>query len=421
MTTSRAVIILTVLALGSACVLALLSRAPASVRDVERDPAATDPSHGARFEPRDIERHGAFRESAYAALAINIALQIAALVILMRGPGARLIDAIERWPGGWALHAFVAGALLAIVLTLVALPINFVQGYVVQHAWGLSTQDIGGWFGDRARTAAVRAVLGGVTSLAFFGVVRWQPRTWWLVGWVVFTALSAVLTFLWPLVIAPLFNRFTPLEAGPVRNRVLELASDAGVDVGEVYVIDASRRSTIENAYVAGFGSSKRVVLYDTLLDAGDLDETSFIVAHELGHQVENHVYKNVALTAAGLFVGFGVLYLLARTSWVWEWAGAGSIADLRALPALLLFVLIANLIALPIENTISRSHERRADEIAIELTGDPDTAVMVFRRLAFANLADLRPPPIVEWALFSHPSIPDRIRAVMETAPTGS
>jgi STE24 endopeptidase len=407
--------VLVLLALASAFMLALVSRAPASIRDTEPDAAATDPSQGAHFDDQVIERHGAFRESAYASLALSIALQIAALVILMRGPAARLVDAIERWPGGWALHAFVAGALLAIVLTLVLLPINFVQGYVVQHAWDLSTQDLGGWLGDRVRSGAIRAVLGGVTALAFFGVVRWQPRAWWLVGWAVFTALSAALTFLWPLVVAPLFNRFTALEPGPVRTRVLELAADAGVDVGEVYVIDASRRSTIENAYVAGFGSSKRMVLYDTLLEAGDLDETSFIVAHELGHQVENHVYKNVALTAAGLFVGFGVLYVLAGTESMWAWAGASGISDLRALPLLLLFLLIGNLIALPVENTISRAHERRADAIALELTGDPDSAVRVFRRLAFANLADLRPAPAVEWALFSHPSIPERIRAAVE------
>ena len=417
MTTPRAVIILTLLALASACVLALVSRAPASLRDFDPGPEATDPSLGARFDDRVIERHGAFRESAYASLALGIAVQIATLVILMRGPAARLVDAIEGWPGGWALRAFVAGALLALVLTLVALPMNFVQGYVVQHAWHLSTQDIVGWLGDRVRSAAVRGVLGGVAAVAFFGVVRWQPRTWWLVGWAVFTALSAALTFLWPLMIAPLFNRFTVLEPGPTRSRVLELASDANVDVGEVYVIDASRRSTVENAYVAGFGSSKRVVLYDTLLDAGDLDETSFIMAHELGHQVENHVYKNVALTAAGLFVGFGVLYLLARNGSVWGWAGASGIGDLRALPVLLLFVLLANLISLPIENTISRAHERQADAIALELTHDPDTAVRVFRRLAFANLADLHPAPVVEWALFSHPSIPDRIRGAMAGA----
>jgi STE24 endopeptidase len=417
MSLSRAVLVAAVMSLAAAGILALASRTPAAIRDAEPASGATDSSLGSSFDRATIERHGAFRRSTYASLGLTIALQIAGLVILARGPAARLVDAVERVPGGWAVHAFITGALLAIALTLILLPVAYVQGYVVQHAWGLSTQDAGGWLVDRARTGAIRAVIGGVTALAFFAVVRWQPRTWWLLGWAVFTALSAALAFLWPLVIAPLFNRFTPLEPGPLRGRVLELADEAGVDVGEVFVIDASRRSTIENAYVAGFGGSKRIVLYDTLVAAGDLDETSFIVAHELGHQVENHVYKNVALTSAGLFAGFAVLYLLARSAGLWAWAGAEGISDLRALPVLLLFLLAANLVSLPLENSISRSHETRADEIAVALTHDPATATRVFRRLAFANLADLRPPGAVAWALFSHPPIPQRIEHLTETS----
>lgn len=267
----------------------------------------------------------------------------------------------------------------------------------------------------------VRAVMGGVAAVAFFGVVRWQPRSWWLLGWGVFTALTAALTFLWPLIVAPLFNKFTPVEEGPLRSRVLDLAREAGVDVGEVFVIDASRRSTIENAYVAGLGSSKRIVLYDTLVSSGDLDETALIVAHELGHEVENHVVKNIALTSAGLLVGFGVLYALGGAGGIWSWAGARGISDLRAIPLLLLFVLVANLLSLPVENTISRAHEARADEIAVELTQDVEAAVGVFRRLAFGNLADLRPAPIVVWALFSHPPIPERIHSLMAAADRGS
>jgi STE24 endopeptidase len=415
--TTRAVLVLAALALASAGLLAIASRAPASLRNMRPGPGATDPSLGASFDDEMIERHGAFRRTAYASLILSIVVQIAALLILARGPIGRLVDAVGGLRGGWAVHALVVGGATAIMLTLVLLPLGFVQGYVVQHAWGLSTQDVGGWLLDRARSGAVRAVMGGVAAVAFFGVARWQPRTWWLLGWGVFTALTAALTFLWPVVVAPLFNRFTPVEDGPLRNRVLGLAREAGVTVGEVFVIDASRRSTIENAYVAGLGSSKRIVLFDTLVSSGDIDETAFIVAHELGHQVENHVVKSVALTSAGLLIGFGVLYALGRAGGIWAWAGAGGVSDLRAVPLLLLFVLVANLLSLPVENTISRAHEARADEIAVELTHDPDTGVSVFRRLAFANLADLRPAPMVVWALFSHPPIPERIRSLLAAA----
>jgi STE24 endopeptidase len=214
--------------------------------------------------------------------------------------------------------------------------------------------------------------------------------------------------------VAPLFNKFEPLEPGRLRDRVVALAQSADVDVGEVFVVDASKRSTMENAYVAGLGNSKQLVLYDTLVRAGNDDETAFIVAHELGHQIEQHVVKNVLLTTSGLLVGFAVLAWLAGRPGVWAWAGADGIGDVRAIPILLLFAIGANVVVLPIESAIARSFERRADQIALRLTDDRDTAVRVFRRLAFSNLSDLKPPSAAVWALFSHPPIDDRIRLAL-------
>jgi STE24 endopeptidase len=306
------------------------------------------------------------------------------------------------------------------VLAIAALPLSYVYGYVVQHAWGLSNQGLGDWFGDRARGAAIAAAFAAVMAIAWFGVVRWQPRTWWLWGWAVFTVLTALVAFIWPIVIAPLFNKFTPLPEGSLRTRVLDLASEAGVGVGEVYVIDASRRSSIENAYVAGLGSSKQMVLYDTLITGKAEDDTAFIVAHELGHQVENHVVKNVVLASAGLFAGLAILGFLSGRSGFWAWAGANGPSDLRALPLLLLFALVANLIALPVQNFVSRRFEARADEIAMDLTRDPATATRVFRRLAYANIADLRPPDLAVVILFTHPPIPQRIEAANVEAVRG-
>ncbi len=159
------------------------------------------------------------------------------------------------------------------------------------------------------------------------------------------------------------------------------------------------------------------MVLYDTLVAAGDEDETAYVVAHELGHEVHGHIWKSTAVTSAGLLVGLALLAWLATRPGVWAWAGASGIGDVRALPVLMLFAGIAGLVALPLQSGISRHFERQADTVAIELTSDPDTATEVFRRLAFSNLADLRPPKLAEWVLFSHPSIPDRIRAARSVA----
>src|ERR671919_1980121 len=323
-----------------------------------------------------------------------------------------MVDWLQRAPGGWAVRAALFGALVSVVLAISAIPLGYVFGYVVQHAWGLSTQDLSEWLTDRARTTAISAGIAAIAAVVFFGVVRWQPRTWWLWGWAAFTLLTAAMSFLWPVLIAPLFNRFTPLPDGPLRTRVVTLGREAGVDVGEVYVIDASKRSSIENAYVAGLGSTKQMVLFDTLIEADDEDATAFVVAHELGHQVESHVLKNVGIASAGMLIGFGALAWLAGRPGVTSWAGASGTSDLRILPAILLFVLLANLVALPVQNLMSRRFEARADEIALELTGDPATATRVFRRLAFANLADLKPPQPVVTMLFTHPPIVSRINS---------
>jgi STE24 endopeptidase len=408
-------ILICVLTLVGTGIVAWASRAPASLRDAETPPGATDPSLGARFSEEQVARGEALRRPGYLSFAVMTVLQLATLLILARGPMGKLLAVLERLPGGWPVRALLAGVSLALILFLLGLPIGYVRGYVVQHDWGLSTQELGGWLSDQFRGLLVSSVTLAVAAVAFFGVVRWRPGTWWLWGWGVFTALTVVLVYLYPVLIAPLFFKFTPVEDQTLANEIKALAQEAGIDVDEVLVADASRRTTAENAYVAGFGSTRQVVVYDTLLTGGGEAETLFVVAHELGHTKENHVLKNIALASLGLLASFALLGWLGRNASLWEWAGAQGVGDLRALPLLAAFALTMGIVLLPAENTLSRSFERRADDWAISLTGDADTGVRAFRRLAFANIADLEPPTVAVWALFSHPPIPERIEFFLE------
>lgn len=421
MSFGRAAVIVLALSLGSAAVVALVSRTPAEVRRSVPSRAANSPALGAEFTPGEVARHAAYRGPGYLALLLGIVLQVTLLVVLARGPFGRLVEGVQRLPGGWVAHAAILAVAIVALVALVSLPLSFVRGYVIQHAWNLSTQSLGSWFADQGRSLLVGGVTASVTAVAFFGVVRWQPRTWWLWGWGVFSALTVLLVFIYPVVVSPLFNKFTPLADNGLRERVERLADSAGIEISDVLIADASTRTTAENAYVAGLGSTKRLVLYDTLLRSGSADETLLVVAHELGHRIEGHIWKNVALSSAGLLAGFGVLAILARQSGVWAWAGARDVGDLGAIPVLLLFALLAGLLTLPIENAISRSFEARADAIALELSDDPNTAARVFRRLGFANLADLKPPTPLVWALFTHAPIPDRIEAVLSRSPGAS
>ncbi|MEA2433048.1 MAG: endopeptidase [Actinomycetota bacterium] len=416
MDTGRALAVIVALGLSSAALAALATRAPAEVRAEPPGYGDTDPSLGAQFTDAEIARHGTFRRGQYAGFALGLLLEIAILIVLARGPVARVADWAERFPGGWLSTVIVVALFVGLVTWLSALPLRYVLGYANQHAWGLSNQALSSWMVDGVRSLVIGGVIAAISALAFFGAIRWQPRSWWVFGWIAFTILNAVLVLLWPVLIAPLFNKFTPLEDGPTRARVLQLADEAGVDLNEVYVVDASKRSNLENAYVAGLGGTKRMVLYDTLLSSGDQDETAFVVAHELGHEVEHHVLKGVLIATVGLLAGFAALAWLSHRDAIWAWAGASGVGDVRALPLLLVFVSLATLILLPAQNGVSRSFESRADEIALELTHDPDAAVKAFRRLAFKNLADLRPPRPLVWLLYSHPPIPDRIGAAMAT-----
>ncbi|MPZ70288.1 MAG: M48 family metalloprotease [Actinobacteria bacterium] len=413
MSIARALLAIALLAVTAAGTLALVSRTPASIRAEARE-GSTDPALGSTFTDDQVASHGAYRGPAYIAYFLTLLINLAVLIVLARGPLATVLEKVGSASGGWIVQTLIASAFVALSLWLATLPLDYVRSQGMGRAWGLSTQDTAGWLSDQLRGAGIGLVIAAIAAIAFFGVVRWQPKAWWWIGWLTFSALSAVLVFLWPLVIAPLFNRFTPLEAGPLRDRVVTLAADAGVEVGDVLVSDASRRTTAENAYVAGLFGSKQLVLYDTLIENGDEDETAFVVAHELGHKVENHVAQGVALSVLGLFLSFVALRWLASTEGPWRWAGASGIGDIRALPVLLLFALVATFVAMPIENAISRRNEAAADRIAIGLTEDPATATKVFRRLAFSNISDLRPPGIAMWLFFTHPPTPDRIDELM-------
>jgi len=417
MTTLRSAALLALLSASAAVLLALASRAPADVRLARPGPGAADPSLGARFTDGEIERHAAYRGPSYLSAALSLCLQIVFLVVLAAGPWARLVGSVERLSGGWAAHAALVAVAVIVASAVVTLPLSFVRSYVIDTAWGLSTQSLPEWLRDRGLSLIVGATTGAVASVVFFGVQRWQPRTWWLWGWATFSLLTVVLVFVYPVIVAPLFNKFTPVKDESLAARVGRLAEDAGIAIDEVLVADASRRTTAENAYVAGFGSSKRLVLYDTLVASGTEAETAFVVAHELGHRAHGHIWKNVAITSAGLLAGFGALAVLGGWSGAWAWAGASGAADLRAVPVLLLFTVVASLVSLPVESSISRRFEAQADAVAVDLTRDPDTAVRVFRRLAFSNLADLKPPGPIVWALYTHPPTAQRIRAAKSGA----
>lgn len=364
------------------------------------------------FTPAQIARenayHRAVRPPAYAGMALGL---LAAAVLGLSPYGARLVAAVARpFGGGWAWQAVLGGIAVSLVVRVVALPFD-AWGETVLRRYGLSTRDWGGWGLDLLRAFGVSTVVLAVVVLGCYALVRATPTHWW-VGVAVGGALLVLAgSFLYPVLVEPVFNKFTPLAAGPLRDELLDLARSDGVPVQQVLVADASRRTTALNAYVSGFGASRRIVLYDTLLRPPTTPaEVRLIVAHELGHAKRQDVLHGTLVgmlaVAAAACAGFLVLSwepLLAR-------AGVATLGDPRSVALVLFVVTVAGLVTAPGQLLGSRRIEARADVHSLDLTRDPTTFVSSFRRLAVVNLSDLDPNPVV-YALFaSHPTTPQRI-----------
>jgi len=302
----------------------------------------------------------------------------------------------------WPLEVVAFIGLILLVETLVGLPLAFWRSYVRERRWGLSTQRLGGWLADQAKGLAVSALLTAGALLGLVALARVLPGLWPLPAAVAAALLVIVLGFVAPIVLEPIFNRFEHLRDEGLHAELRALADRAGAPVRDVLVADASRRTRKLNAYVSGFGRTRRVVLYDTLLRTARGDEIAAVVAHELGHRRERHVIKLTLIGMTGTAAGVLALWLVLGTK----------VADPRQIPLILLIGIVLELVGLPLFATISRRWERVADRFALELTRDPSAVESSFRRLAAGNVADLDPPRLLHLLTATHPTLPERIAA---------
>jgi STE24 endopeptidase len=335
------------------------------------------------------------------------------LVILALGLtplGSRLVARIGGWVGGgWLLTTVLATVVLLLVVRIVTLPFG-AWSEQVSRAAGLSTRSWSQWLLDVAKGFGINTVITVVVVVAVVGLARALPRWWWVPAAAGAALLVVVLSFLYPLVIEPVFNRFTPMADGPLRTSLLELASQDGVSVDDVLVADASRRTTTLNAYVSGFGSSRRIVVYDTLLQNAPADEVRLVVAHELGHAKRNDVLTGTLLGALGVATAVVALGLLLSWQTLLDLAEARGAGDPRVVALLLALVAAGTFLGGPLQNLVSRHIEARADVHALDLTRDPTTFAQMQRRLAVTAHSDLTPPWLAAVWFASHPSAPQRI-----------
>jgi STE24 endopeptidase len=368
-------------------------------------------SSGVLFTTKEVERARRYHRPLYIALLVDTTLGLVALSLLVfTRLGSWLYALVEELP--WWGRALLFPILVLAVLTLLRLPLSFWRGYVRERGWGFSTQTARGWWLDRAKGFAIAAFLTAVAVLAFVALARALPAAWPAATAPAAALLVLTLGFAAPIVLEPLFNRFRPLDDAALVGELRSLAERAGVPVRDVLVADASRRTRRENAYVSGLGATRRIVLFDNLLDESEPRQIRLIVAHELGHRRARHVERGTLLAMAGAAAVVLVLWGLLSWPALLEAIGAFGRGDPRVAPFLLLVVSVFELIALPLGAALSRRWEREADRSSLELTRDPQAFESAHRRLARANLADLEPPRAVYALLFSHPTPPERIAA---------
>lgn len=390
------VAVLVALLAAQALVLAMLPR------EGVIDPLPVDAADW--FTAAELDRAREFREPQRLLFAVTLLTEAGLLAVLVLAPGrlGRLLRRRWRRP---VLAAGAAGGAISLLLALAALP---PEALMRQRSLdvGLATRSWPGWAWDVARSAGIGALLAGLATMAGIGLMRRLPRTWWLPAAGLVAVGGVVLVFAGPLVLAPLFNRFDELPPGRTRADVVELARRAGVEVGDVFVVDASKRTTAANAYVTGLGSSKRIVLYDTLLRERDPQRTRLVVAHELAHVHHRDVPRGLLFL---LLVAPPAMFAVSRLVAAWA-PRADRPPGPATVPALYAAVVLMTFLLTLVSNQLSRGVEARADSYALGLTGEARAFIAQQRSLARQNVSDPDPPGVVHALLGTHPTPVQRI-----------
>ncbi len=402
--------LLMVLRLVGELVLSALNRA-----EVRRHAAQPPPGAAAIMDQATYEKAAAYtlEKSRFGVITELFDALVLALVVF-GGFLPWLFARVAAWgaPGAmWddALFIFIAGLLLSIP----GLPFEWWSQFRIEEKFGFNKSTVALWVSDQLKNLMLAIILAFPLLWALLSLVRWAGPTWWLWGFGLFFGFQLLMAVLARRFIVPLFNKMTPLPEGELRAKLLALADRTGFRAQTIEVMDGSKRSSHSNAYFTGFGRFRRIVLFDTLIAQLTPDELAAVLAHEIGHYRRGHIPKMLAVLAAGLFAGFGIVAWLAQSEWFNMAFGfpAGEVA-----PAFLMFGLLGGLVTFwftPVMNFFSRKHEYEADAFARDAMGGSEAMIGALRKLAQKNLTNLTPHPWFSAFFYSHPTLVERERAL--------
>jgi STE24 endopeptidase len=366
-------------------------------------------------EDKASRYHRLKRWSHVASLAWTLVLFAA---LLWTGWSIALRDAAERtalsiagrsgWHAGVTVVVYVGFLLL--LNEIGSLPLSLYSGFVLEHRYGLSKERAGRWFLDQLKSLALGFMLSGGAAAIVYAAIRYSPKGWWLPAGLALAVIITGLANIAPVLLLPIFYRVKPLDRESLRVRLVDLADRAGATVLGAYEWGLGEKTRKANAALAGLGTTRRILISDTMLAEYSDDEIEVVLAHELGHHVHGDLWKGIlfesALILAGLFVAARVLDALAPV------LGLRGSADVAGLPMLVLAAGAVSFVMVPLAHAMSRAFERSADRFALALTRNPAAFVSAMRRLAAQNLAEEQPSRLVQMLFYSHPPVRERIAA---------
>ena len=371
------------------------------------------------FSSSELQRAADFAGTVLPLRTVSLLLSLMVSLVLGLTPwGSSIVARTSAVVGDrWWAQFLLGGLVILVIGRLVVLPFDVLLRRVALRE-GLATGSWGQWSADAAKSFGLGTALTLGALLAVVALARRLPDTWWIPASAGAALLVVGLSFAYPVLVEPIFNRFTPMADGPLRTSLLELAAKDEVPVSDVLVADASRRTSALNAYVSGFGATRRIVVYDTLVDGATPAEVRLVVAHELGHAKDGDVLHATLLGAAGAALAVIVLFLLTGWSALLSRAGVESAGDPGVIALILAIIAVLTLVVSPVESLISRRIEARADVHALNLTRDDagesaDVFARMQKRLAIRNLSDLDPPGWYYAWFYTHPTTPERLALV--------
>jgi STE24 endopeptidase len=336
--------------------------------------------------------------------------QVVLLVILLTGFLPWLVEIIHTWHIGFIGGGLVFFTIIAAISNLFDIPFELYSTFVIEDRYGFNTKTLKLWAIDWVKGMTISFILGGIVIFFLLTLVFYIKNAWWFFAWIVLSVFELLIMWLYPVLIAPLFNKFEPITNKELENRIATLMGKAGLAVKGVFQMDAGKRSKHTNAYFTGIGRIKRIVLFDTLLASHPDEEILSVLAHEAGHWLKKHIIKELVLLEILSLIGLFIVAKLLNWQLIYETFGFPE--QIKYIGLFLVPVILSPLgyFMRPVGSALSRKYEREADDIAVTLMGTARPMKNALIKLSADNLANLAPHPLFSWFNYSHPPPVERI-----------